>query len=62
MGAAAERVRVTGNLKYDVRAGEADGDDGADRLSCLEDVELVVAGSTHGGRRRCCWRLGVEVR
>ncbi len=45
MGVAAERVRVTGNLKYDVRAGEATAM--TRRVgSLLSQSRVIVAGST----------------
>ena len=52
MGAAAERVRVTGNLKYDLRVTPVPADErGAWRVSLgvPEGAPVLVAGSTHRG-------------
>jgi 3-deoxy-D-manno-octulosonic-acid transferase len=51
LGAPAERVRVTGNLKYDFRGLDQPVDDAALRrtLGLAEGRRLVVAGSTHRG-------------
>jgi 3-deoxy-D-manno-octulosonic-acid transferase len=58
MGARVERVRVTGNLKYDVRAGEATAM--TRRIAELSGgYELVVGGSTHPGEEEVlleAWR------
>lgn len=49
LGAAADRMRTTGNMKFDLPAGDATAADGVDRsaLGLLENERLIVAGSTH---------------
>jgi 3-deoxy-D-manno-octulosonic-acid transferase len=51
LGAPADRVRVTGNLKYDLPVLEQDADVGAIRagLGLAPECRLVVAGSIHRG-------------
>lgn len=62
MGVAGERVRVTGNLKFDVRAGEATamtrrvGD-----WVAKVGVELVVAGSTLLGEEEALLEVWLDV-
>ncbi|MFA6320416.1 MAG: 3-deoxy-D-manno-octulosonic acid transferase [Candidatus Omnitrophota bacterium] len=51
MGAAAEKVKVTGNMKFDVPAKpiQSSGDELKKQLGLEEGDELLVAGSTHPG-------------
>jgi 3-deoxy-D-manno-octulosonic-acid transferase len=61
MGARGERVRVTGNLKYDVRAGAATAL--TRRVGeLLGGYRLVVAGSTHPGEEEVLLEVWREVR
>ena len=61
MGARAERVRVTGNLKYDVRAGAATAL--TRRIGeLLGGYRLLVAGSTHPGEEEALLEVWREVR
>ncbi|MDD5436086.1 MAG: 3-deoxy-D-manno-octulosonic acid transferase [Candidatus Omnitrophica bacterium] len=51
LGARPERVKVTGNMKFDVqlKVGRVSGDDLRNELGLLPGDELLVAGSTHAG-------------
>jgi 3-deoxy-D-manno-octulosonic-acid transferase len=49
LGAPAERVRVTGNLKYDLPAGEVEVGAVRAGLGLSPEALLLVAGSTHRG-------------
>jgi 3-deoxy-D-manno-octulosonic-acid transferase len=49
LGAPADRVHVTGNLKYDLPAGHVDPDEVRAGLALAADRRLFVAGSTHRG-------------
>jgi 3-deoxy-D-manno-octulosonic-acid transferase len=61
MGAVPDRVRVTGNLKYDVRVGAVTGM--TRRIADLfGGYELVVAGSTHTGEEEVLLEVWREVR
>jgi 3-deoxy-D-manno-octulosonic-acid transferase len=62
MGVAAERVRVTGNLKFDVRAGEVTAMTRrvGNWVSALA-VELVVAGSTVPGEEEALLEVWLDV-
>jgi 3-deoxy-D-manno-octulosonic-acid transferase len=60
LGVAPERVLITGNLKYDTPALEAEGDAAAAaralraRLGIAEGAPVIVAGSTHPSEERTC--------
>jgi 3-deoxy-D-manno-octulosonic-acid transferase len=49
LGAPAERVHVTGNLKFDLPAGDVDPAHVRAALGLPPQVRLIVAGSTHRG-------------
>lgn len=51
LGARPERVKVTGNMKFDVKVKDTStsGDDLRRELGMAQDGELLVAGSTHPG-------------
>ncbi|MDD5428219.1 MAG: 3-deoxy-D-manno-octulosonic acid transferase [Candidatus Omnitrophica bacterium] len=51
MGAVPEKVKVTGNMKFDVRVkpAQVSGGDTRKQLDLREPDELLVAGSTHPG-------------
>jgi 3-deoxy-D-manno-octulosonic-acid transferase len=62
MGVAAERVRVTGNLKFDVKAGEATAmTRRVGAWVAKVGVELVVAGSTLLGEEEALLDVWLEV-
>jgi 3-deoxy-D-manno-octulosonic-acid transferase len=62
MGVAGERVRVTGNLKFDVRAGETTAmTRRVGALAAKVGVELVVAGSTLAGEEEALLEIWLEV-
>ena len=60
MGVVSERVRVTGNLKFDVKVGEVTAM--TRRLAgLLEGIDLVVAGSTLRGEEEALLEVWKEV-
>jgi 3-deoxy-D-manno-octulosonic-acid transferase len=62
MGVDGERVRVTGNLKFDVRAGEATAmTRRVGALIAKIEVELVVAGSTLMGEEETLLEVWLEM-
>ena len=61
IGAPAERVRVTGNLKYDLREGRESALVAMLRERLPVGARVVVCGSARWrARRRCCWRRGLR--
>jgi len=60
MGVAAERVRVTGNLKFDVKVGEATAMT-RQLAGLLEGIDLVVAGSTLRGEEEALLEVWKDV-
>jgi 3-deoxy-D-manno-octulosonic-acid transferase len=62
MGVEGERVRVTGNLKFDVRVGETTAmTRRVGALAAKVGVELVVAGSTLAGEEEALLEIWLEV-
>jgi len=60
IGAPAERVRVTGNLKYDIRVSEESALTAMLRSRLAGDARVVICGSTLDGEERMlleAWRL-----
>jgi 3-deoxy-D-manno-octulosonic-acid transferase len=61
IGAEAERVRVTGNLKYDSRAGAVSPLVGLFRENLASDAVVVVCGSTLEGEERLLLEAWPEI-
>jgi 3-deoxy-D-manno-octulosonic-acid transferase len=63
IGAAADRVRVTGNVKYDLRIPQASIEAGrAFRAQCGTARPVWIAGSTHEGEEEAVLAAHAEVR
>jgi 3-deoxy-D-manno-octulosonic-acid transferase len=60
IGADREKIRVTGNMKFDLKTAFASFSDSVLRLD--DDEELLVAGSTHPGEEEIILRIYKELR
>ncbi len=60
IGADKERIRVTGNMKFDLKVATASFNDSALKLD--DNEELLVAGSTHPGEEEIILRIYKELR
>lgn len=60
LGVNKERIRITGNMKFDLKVASASFNDSVLRLD--DNEELLVAGSTHPGEEEMILRIYKELR